>query len=107
MAEIPAFLLRHTVDVDPFLGTGATGDLYAPTVPAVRCFRDDKRQLVRNNEGVEVVSETTLYLRLKHEDDFPPSSRVTLPKRVATVISCTPRDDGGLGAWQHLEVALT
>lgn len=107
MAEIPAKFLVHTVDVDPYAGTGAYGDQYDAKVSDVRCFRDDKRKLVRSGNGDQVVSETTLYLRLEHAASFPPDSRVYLPHRVATVISAAERDDGNLGAWQHLEVTLT
>lgn len=107
MAEIPARFLVHAVDVDPYDGSGAYGDEYLPKVNSVPCFRDDKRKLVRSANGDQVVSETTLYMRLAHVASFPPDSRVYLPHRVATVISCAERDDGNLGAWQHLEVTLT
>jgi hypothetical protein len=107
MAEIPTKFLVHTVDVDPYAGSGAYGDEYSPTVTGVQCFRDDKRKLVRSADGEQVVSETTLYMRLAHAASFPPGSRVQLPHRVATVITCAERTDGGLGAWQHLEVTLT
>lgn len=108
MAEIPLQYLVHTVDVDPYTGSGAYGDVYDPTVMGVPCFADDKRQLIRNADGQEVVSETTLYLRLAHEASFPPGSRVTVPSgRQAVVIKTAARTDGDIGAWQHLEVSLT
>ena len=105
MAEIPGLFLRHKVDVEPYEGTGAYGDQYLPLVAGVRCFKDDKRRLVRAASGEEVVSETTLYLRLDQATRFVPGSLVTLPDRTSKVISCAHRDDGGLGAWQHIEVA--
>lgn len=107
MAEIPLRLLPHRVDVEPFTGAGARGDTYAAKVPSVRCMRDDRIQLVRTTTGEEVVSQTTLIMRLAQEPHFPAGSKVTLPTRTATVIGVARRDDGGLGAWQHLEVTLS
>lgn len=107
MAEIPLYLLPHTVSVEPFTGTGAYGDIFGAAVPNVQCMRDDRVRLVRNTDGDEVTSQTTLYMRLAHEPSFPAGSRVQLPTRVATVIGYARREDGNLGAWQHLEVTLT
>ncbi len=107
MAEIPGFLLVHTVTVQPYAGTTGNGKTYGASVAGVACMRDDKRKLVRNSDAVEVVSETTLFLRLAHAASFPPESLVDLGDRTATVITTHPRTDGGLGAWQHLEVTLT
>lgn len=106
MAEIPRFLLRHTVTVEPRTGSGAYGDTYGDAVP-VRCFRDEKRRLVRSLDGNQVVSETTLYCRLTHDTDFPADSRVTWDGRTSYVITAARHDDADLGAWQHLEVNLT
>ncbi|MEE2041279.1 hypothetical protein Q8791_29045 [Nocardiopsis sp. CT-R113] len=106
MAEIPAVLLRHRVDVEPYLGSGAHGDAYGPPV-RVRAQVDEKRRLVRDKSGAEVVSEATLRGRLATESHYPPGSRVTLPTgRVTWVISAHRHDDAGLGGWQHTEVVL-
>ncbi len=105
MAEIPAFLLRHTVQVETLLGSGPYGDSYAAPV-TVKCFRDDKRQIVRGANGDEVVSEVTLYARLAATATFQPDSRVTWDGRTAYVVSLARRDDAGMGAWQHIEVNL-
>ncbi|MGH3323259.1 MAG: hypothetical protein ACRDOV_02370, partial [Streptomyces sp.] len=80
------------------------GPVYGAAVP-VRCFRDDKRRLVRGLDGSEVVSETTLYMRLV--EVCPVGSRVTLDDgRVTTVITSARRDGGGLPTPDHLEVTL-
>jgi hypothetical protein len=104
VAEIPTRFLVHRVDVEPLLGTGGYGDQYDTKVADVPCMRDDRTRLVRNSDGDEVTSQTTLYMRLSQADRFPAGSRVTLPGRVASVITSARRDDAGLGAWQHLEV---
>lgn len=108
MAEIPGFLLRHKITVEPLLGDGPYGEQYGPPVE-VPCWLDSKRRLVRNADGDEVVSETTAYCRMDRELLFPTDSRVTLPGPAETkvyVISTQRHDDAGLGAWQHLEVTM-
>lgn len=108
MAEIPAYLMPHTVSVEPLEGAGAYGDRFTAQVDNIACMRDDKVRMVRNSDGDQVTSQTTLYMRLVQEPRFPAGSRVHLPTRVATVIGYARREDGGkLGAWQHLEVTLT
>lgn len=108
MAEIPLSLLPHTVSVQQLEGAGAYGDRFAAQVDGIVCMRDDKVRLVRNSDGDEVTSQTTLYMRLAQEPRFPAGSLVHLPNRVATVIGYARRDDGGvMGSWQHLEVTLT
>ena len=105
MADLPLWLQPHKVTVKPFLGSGPYGDVYGDPVE-VRCFRDERRQIVRNANGDEVVSEVSIFTNLKHGETFKLDSRVEWDGRTDHVISVSRRDDGGLGAWQHLEVAL-
>lgn len=103
MGHIPGFLLRHTVLVAPYEGQGAYGETYGPE-RTVRCFIDDTRRLVRNTNGDETVSETTVLCRLG--EDIPPESRVTVNGRVTTVIAVSRMDGGGLPTPDHLALAL-
>ncbi|MET7333275.1 hypothetical protein [Nonomuraea sp. NPDC005650] len=104
MGSVPAWLLRHTVLVEPFEGSGPIGAEYGEQTP-VRCLVEEKRRLVRDAEGAEVVSETTFYAPLGTV--CPPESRVTLPSgRVTYAIVSAPHDGGGLPTPDHLEVAL-
>lgn len=103
MGGIPGFLLRHTVTVEPFEGEGPFGTTYGAPVE-VRCFVDEKRQLVRNNEGSEVVSSTTVYMPLNTV--CPVGSRVTVNDRTTTALTSSRRDGGGLPTPDHLEVNL-
>jgi hypothetical protein len=103
MADLPPFLLRHTVAVEPFEGNGPFGAEYGEQT-AVVCFVDDKRRLVRDAQGAEVVSETTVYMPLNAV--CPPESRVTVNGRLTYVITSARRDGGGLPTPDHLEVAL-
>lgn len=107
MADVPGFLLPHRVDVEPYEGTAAYGDLYGAKVPGVRCKIEDKRRQVRAANGEEVISETTVYARLSAQDTFKVGSKVQLPTRVAIVIVCEVFDDGNLGGWQHIAANLT
>lgn len=104
MSQIPGFLLRHTVTVEPFVGNSSNGPLYG--APAqVRCFVLEKTRVVRNPSGEEVTSSTTVYARLATV--CPAKSRVTLPSgRTSTVIDAVRQDSGGLPTPDHLEVQL-
>lgn len=105
MAVGIAFLMVHTVVVEPYLGDTAYGGKYGPAI-TVACFIDDKRRRVRNDAGEEVVSESTFYT-----DDMalqvPIRSKVTVNGRTATVITVARRDGGGMPTPDHQEVALT
>lgn len=107
MADLPLALLPHTVQVETYLGSGAYGDMYAAPQP-VRCKVDDVRQLVLSPSGDQIVSQSTLLARLSEQPKFTPKSKVTTPwGRAAVVIGVGVKDDGGMGAWQHIEVSLS
>lgn len=112
MADLPPELLVHSVAVQPLTGTGAYGDAFADPVefPA---WIEEKRRLVRDQNGAQVVSEATFRTSLEHAVHTPPGSLVVLhtelsgvPLRSSRVISQAFHTDGGLGAWQHLEVVV-
>ncbi|WP_433426346.1 hypothetical protein ACQP1V_42710 (plasmid) [Microtetraspora malaysiensis] len=98
---LPAWLMRHTAVIEPFEGDGAYGAVYGDPVTA-RCLVDDERRMVRDAQGTEVVSDTTVF--------FPPGtvcpegSRVTVNGRTTTVITSFSRDGGGLPTPDHVEV---
>lgn len=102
---LPGFLLRHEVTVEPYLGDSANGPAYGPAT-TVRCFLDQKTRAVRNREGEETISSSTLYAPLGTQ--CPAESRVTLPDgRQTTALAALRRDGGGLPTPDHLEVQLT
>lgn len=104
MSRIPAFLLRHSVTVEPYQGNTANGPSFGPGV-AVACFLEEGNKLTRDKDGHEVTSTAQLYARL--DTVAPPQSRVTLPDgRVSTVIQAMRRDGGGMPTPDHLEVHL-
>jgi hypothetical protein len=101
---IPAFLLRHRVTVEPFVGNSSAGPRYgAPS--EVRCWLEQKTRAVIAPSGEEVTSSATFYAL--PDTVCPAKSRVTLPSgRKVIVIAAVPQDAGGLPAPDHLEVQL-
>jgi hypothetical protein len=107
---IPGWLLRRMgwdITVEPYQGDGPWGPSYGEPV-TVRALMDAARRLVRDAEGAEVVSGTTVRVRLVDAGHFPPGSRVTLPDGTAPTVITTARHDGRtLPVPSHLEVSLT
>lgn len=103
MTAIPDFMFRHTAVIEPLTGEGAYGPVFGPPVTEP-CLAEDKRQLVRDATGLEIVSDTTLYF--KPGVVCPPGSRVTVHGRTTTAITSLIGDGGGLPTPDHVEVAL-
>lgn len=76
MKQIPAFLMRHRVQVEPYLGTNAAGEVFGTAQP-IRCMFTEKIKMVRNAQG-ESVSSSSSYITTP--DHVPPeNSRVLTP----------------------------
>jgi hypothetical protein len=98
-------LLQHEVTIEAYLGDSAYGPQYGPP-ETVRALVEEKIRTVRNRQGEEVTSSTTVYLLPSQA--CPPESRVTTPwGRIASVITSALRDGGGLPTPDHREVTLT
>lgn len=101
--DLPELLLVHTVTVEPWSGSGAYGDIWG-TPFTMACFVEDKRRLVRDADGSEVISETTVYAN--RGPTIPNRSRITLPSgRQPLVIVVSDHDGGTLPVPSHLEIA--
>jgi len=79
----------HTVDVET---VGAPDEWGAPTITVhknVPCWVEDQIEMVRNQDGQEEVSTSTVFVALEDADKFKPGSLVTYngrtPARVITV----------------------
>lgn len=96
----------HSVAVETFVGVGPYGDAYwePRNVP---CFLDDGTHLVRNKNGEEVVSMTTIFADPQYADALIADSRVTANGRVAYVITVNSHDSGPLNLPDHVEAHLT
>lgn len=102
---IADILMPHTVEVERFVGVTATGRKYDPPT-AVRAFVDDTQKLVRDAQGAEVVSSTTVFLDAGQY--APPGSKVTVWKgtaraRTAIVLAASGASNAFLG---HTELNL-
>lgn len=95
-----------TVTVRTLTGTGGMGNIYEPT-DDVRCFVDNTRAVVRDADGTETISESTLTCPPEYAGIFQPGSQVTLEDRVSTVIKAAHARPGRLDLPAHVEVSLT
>lgn len=94
----------HTITVEPYEGSGPTGRSLGDPVSAT-CRVEDKTELVRDSNGVEVVSSAMIFCDL--DVVIPPESRVTIVGgRTSTVIRDDPFDTGGRSRLDHREVRL-
>lgn len=90
--------MRHFIDghrteivaVETYAGTTAYGPSLAASVD-VTCHVMRTRRLVRNADGVEVVSEVTLHAAAADEAKFTPESRLTIGTQVSTVLAVSPK----------------
>ena len=104
-ADIASFYV-HTVTAEPYLGAGANGAKYDDpvTFPA---FVEQKRQIVRDANGEQVVSSTTVYCDPAYAANLAPKSRVTFAAgRKSIVIIRADHDSGDLDLPDHCEAAL-
>lgn len=102
MKTIPRRLRRDAVAFEPYLGDGAYGPLYGAAFTVLGKV-SMTRQLVRNVDGAEVVSEMTVYLHPADATAITPQSRATYAGRVATVLSVSPQGRPG----ETVEVKVT
>lgn len=96
----------HTIDINTLTGAGAWGNTYEAH-ENIRCFIDETRTIVRDAQGAEVISETTLTAPPEFAGIFLPGSLVTLPTREATVIKAGHATSGPLDLPDHVEIWLT
>lgn len=94
----------HTAVLEAYAGESATGEQFGAPV-LVPCYAEATRQLVRDQNGQEAVSEARLFTDLTVA--FPPGSRVTVIGRTCRVIAVAIFDDGGLTGLGHQEVSLS
>lgn len=97
----------HTVTVDTPGTSGPWGDTPGEPSAPLRCFIDDTRRLVRDAQGTETVSETTITAPREYFTMFPPGRTVHLPHRDAEVITVSDADSRALDLPDHIEVVLT
>lgn len=112
-AEVFDDWLVGVVTVQPYTGASMEGAHFgearivggdASAVPGAEIIVEPKRRLIRNSDGNEIVSETTLYVSVEARDEFPLHSRVTLQDGTTTVERVQKLDVYGL--FDHTVVNL-
>lgn len=105
MDELAEFWVHETA-VRTHEGSGPYGEEYAAPV-TVPCFVDARRQLVRDTDGREVTSETTVTGPVREGPRFTPGSLTTVNGDERTVITLALRTGGGLDLPEHFEATTT
>jgi hypothetical protein len=82
-------LFRESVTVATYAGETGVGPSYG-TAAAVTCRVENTRQLVRDKEGQEVISELTLFVLPADETKFTAGSTVVYGGRTSVVLSTAP-----------------
>jgi hypothetical protein len=90
VSAIPRRLLTDAVSVLTYQGEGAYGPVFAAKSVSVACRAEAERQLVRNANGEEVVSELRLFVHPADADPLVVGSLVTFRERQSTVLAVAP-----------------
>lgn len=104
MSSVPTWLLRHTVLVEEYLGSGAYGDVYGPTT-SVKCLVVDQIKMVRNGQGEEVQSSSS-YITLPGHTPAEGSRVTTNLGFRRTVVALTQVTAPGLPTPDNSQVFL-
>lgn len=102
--DLPEWLTREQVVVEPYTGTGVGGPTFGPPVTS-RAFVDETRALVRGADGKTVTATGLVVLPLDVLAELPPESRLTVRGRPRTAIATVRRDMGDVVP-SHWEVRL-
>ncbi|MGH9248316.1 MAG: hypothetical protein ACRD0W_02185 [Acidimicrobiales bacterium] len=93
MLRVPSRWFADQVEVESRTGTGASGPIYDPPVQ-VRCHLQQRRQLVRDADGREVVSESTVRV--------PPGPDAALLSAESKVTTADGRTAMVIGVRHHM-----
>ena len=91
--KMPRIMFPHKVVLVRRRGEGAYGPVYDSPVVLEDALIDDQRRLVRNSNGDEVVSETTVFFRETHHN-ITPESRMEVRGRSHQVVAVSVHEAG-------------
>ncbi|MFI0736414.1 hypothetical protein ACH4S9_46705 [Streptomyces sp. NPDC021225] len=101
--NVPRWLLRHRITVEPYLGDSAYGPTYGDPVKDVPALVAEEIKTVRDREGREVTS--TAQIIAEPGLNCSAESRITLPDgRITKAISVAHHTAPGLPVPQSTEV---
>lgn len=112
MSDELADFYVHTATVETLEGTDGYGrDRFAGNITLsptddYGCFIEQRNRLVRDKDGAEVVSESTLYTSAALAALFTPGSRVTSNGVETRVITASVFTSGDLELPDHVEVSM-
>lgn len=104
--SVIARMFKGTCVVETFIGASAYGDQFAAEFTG-KCDIDDGTKLVRDAQGNEVVSSSTVFAPIADVARYKPGSKVTVNDRSALVIAVHRRDNLGPTRIHHVQVDLT
>ena len=94
MRTIPRSLLKDSITVEAYSGEGGDGSIYDEPVTVLGKV-SYMRQLVRDAEGAETVSEVTAYVHPDDAEPFVTGARVVIDGSVTYVITAVPQGRPG------------
>ncbi|WP_326728844.1 hypothetical protein [Streptomyces phaeochromogenes] len=101
--NVPTWLLRHRVSVEPYLGESAYGPRFGPTIEDVPALVSEEIKQVRDRTGTQTIS--TAQVIAAPDLNCPAGSRLTLPDRRTTrALSVAHHTAPGLPVPQCTEV---
>jgi hypothetical protein len=98
MGTLPAFLLRDTAVIEPYVGPGA---VYG-TAQTAKAHVQETRKVVRKDDGTHADATLNVFLRLG--PTCPVGSKITVRGTVCTVVTVDVNDTQGLPTPDHLDV---
>ncbi|MCX5362879.1 hypothetical protein OG864_29715 [Streptomyces sp. NBC_00124] len=102
MTALPAWLLRHTITVEPYRGTGAYGEVFGDPAAAAALVAETVKH-IRDATGAITVSTAQVYAGPTL--DCPVGSRVMLPDgRITRALTVAHHTAPGLPVPQSTEV---
>ena len=97
--KIPPFMLTDKVDVQEYLGNSAYGEKF-DTAKTMKVRIEDRQKVVKNEHGIQIVSETTII----SNQHIPIESKISFNQRGTKVVKCIPMS--GFGGVSHYEVVV-
>ncbi len=102
MANLPRFLLRHRITIEPYLGTWGS---YGGAVSDVRCAVGERLSTAVGAAGTQRVATLTVVAPV--DVDCPEGSRITLPRgRQGYAAAVAVHNTGTGAAIDHTEIAV-
>lgn len=101
--RLPAWWLRHTVVVEPYLGEGGTGPVYGPPV-TVRCHLERSTESQRRGSDRAPRTSTLCIAGIEHAELLTLDARISDGGARVQVLSRAVHTAPGLPVPEHVEL---